>query len=181
MFVIWEHCEDSLHHGLYKIISHVNSFHPTFKLHMIFLDNLLIFQMLKLYMRPRAMCFTLNVHSRISLVQWQLDLILLILSLPFLIRDVTNLKNGYSIEDTETNQLVVRFLEARKLNGSALNFLKGSTKNIIFRLQPKLTSYLKRQGNFQLQTSSISVNIGFRIPKQGKSKFYVGSLLNYDF
>ena len=72
-------------------------------------------------------------------------------------------------------------LEARKLNGSALNFLKGSTKNIIFRLQPKLTSYLKRQGNFQLQTSSISVNIGFQIPKQGKSKFYVGSLLNYDF
>ena len=74
-----------------------------------------------------------------------------------------------------------QILEARKLNGSALNFLKGSTKNIIFRLQPKLTSYLKRQGNFQLQTSSISVNRGFRIPKQGKSKVYVGSLLNYDF
>ena len=74
-----------------------------------------------------------------------------------------------------------QMLEARKLNGSALNFLKGSTKNIIFRLQPKLTSYLKRQGNFQLQTSSISVNRGFQIPKQGKSKVYVGSLLNYDF
>ena len=113
ILAIWEHGEENLH----KFISHINSFHPTIKftydfskLSINFLDvevhNKLVTDF---FVKPTDTHQYLEAsschvfHSKRAIPYSQEGLIIFTQSLPFLNRDVINLKNGYLIENTATN------------------------------------------------------------------------------